>query len=114
MDERAAAAAGGEGDDCRIGDPVSVQIAEGDRVVDEARVIPFGRTLAIRDRSHAVFKSNWGVVVTEKRQAVFGVAQLFQRQPPRRHALRALELPNQSARCSAAAATPPGPLIQVR
>ena len=99
---------GGEDDNCGIGNPVVVKIAEGDHVVLNARVIPFCRTLAISNRSLAVLELNRGVLFTEERQAIFGVPQLFQRQPLPTPRLRALGLPKESARCSAAAATPPG------
>ena len=80
VDERAAAAAGDEDDDGGVGEAVTVEVSEGDGVVDDAGVDPFCCALAEGDLALAVGELNGGVFVAEERQVVLGVAQLVQRQ----------------------------------
>ena len=74
VDEGAAAARIDVGDDRGIGDSVGIEIAEGDPVVDQAHLHALGCTLAVDKGAHAIDEANRGVLVTEEREVVFGVA----------------------------------------
>ena len=74
VDEGAAAAAGDEDDCDGVGDAVTIKIAEGDGVVDEAGLDSLRGALAEDELSLAVGELNWGVLVAEEGEVVFGVA----------------------------------------